>query len=310
MRECSREILQEYQIRKTRRQKDAFIDYLSQRVKELGFEMIVEEGGYFKSRNLVAGDVDKAKVILGAHYDTCAQLPFPNFLTPKNIPVYLLFNLILLAVIFLLEFVLSFILYSLTHDALIVSLGSLILCIALIYMMLAGKPNKHTVNDNTSGVITLLEIMGELDEKMREQVAFVFFDHEEIGLFGSMAFVKKHKKALEDKLLINFDCVSDGDHLMFILNKKAQAYASFFQEAFKCENKEIIVTKASNTLYPSDQLNFKCSAGVAAFHKNKYIGYYISRIHTPKDLVMDEKNIEILKNGAMKLMTKLSDMVQ
>ena len=171
-------------------------------------------------------------------------------------------------------------------------------------MLLAGKANKHTVNDNTSGIITLLEVMGELDEEMREKAAFVFFDHEEIGLFGSMEFVKKHKKALEEKLLINFDCVSDGDHFMFILNKKAQKYTSMFKEAFQCTTKEIIVTRSSNTLYPSDQLNFKCSAGVAAFHKNKFIGYYISRIHTKKDVMMDEKNIDILKEGTVKLIAR------
>ena len=304
MRECSREILNKYQIRKTRKQKDVFIDYLNQEIKKLGFEMVVEEGGFFKSRNLVVGDVEKAEVILGAHYDTCAQLPFPNFLTPKNIPLYILFNLIIVAIIFILESVLGFILYSLTQNNVVVSLGSLIFCFGLIYMLLAGKANKHTVNDNTSGIITLLEVMGELDEEMREKAAFVFFDHEEIGLFGSMEFVKKHKKALEEKLLINFDCVSDGDHFMFILNKKAQKYTSMFKEAFQCTTKEIIVTRSSNTLYPSDQLNFKCLAGVFAFYKNKFIGYYIFRIHTKKDVMMDEKNIDILKEGTVKLIAR------
>ena len=46
MRECSREILNKYQIRKTRKQKDVFIDYLNQEIKKLGFEMVVEEGGF------------------------------------------------------------------------------------------------------------------------------------------------------------------------------------------------------------------------------------------------------------------------
>jgi hypothetical protein len=47
------------------------------------------EKASFGGRNIVIGNPDTAKVLYTAHYDTCARLPFPNFITPKNIFIYL-----------------------------------------------------------------------------------------------------------------------------------------------------------------------------------------------------------------------------
>ena len=91
MTELTREILQNYQIRKTKAQKTAFIELMQARFPELR----VEAGGTPKSRNLVLGDVDTAKVVFAAHYDTCAVLPFPNFITPKNPMIFVLYNLLI-----------------------------------------------------------------------------------------------------------------------------------------------------------------------------------------------------------------------
>ena len=87
MTEISREILDKYQIRKTGPQKSAFIAFMKEKYPHLR----VESGGFPRSRNLVVGDPDRAKVIFCAHYDTCAALPFPNLIMPKNIPLSLLY---------------------------------------------------------------------------------------------------------------------------------------------------------------------------------------------------------------------------
>ena len=76
--ELSRKILEDYQVRKTKKQKQAFIELLQTYIPGLQ----VQKMGIPKSQNLVIGDPKTAKVLLSAHYDTCAQLPFPNFITP------------------------------------------------------------------------------------------------------------------------------------------------------------------------------------------------------------------------------------
>ena len=167
--------------------------------------------------------------------------------------------------------------------------------------MIAGPANKHTVNDNTSGTITLIELMNAMTDEERAQSCFVFFDNEEKGLFGSAFFQKQHKEVMADKLLINFDCVSDGDYLMMIANKKAfPEQAENLKTAFaEVTDKTVLIENAKFVHYPSDQKNFKKNIGVAAFKKSKF-GLYLDRIHTPKDTVMDERNISVLVSGFIK----------
>ena len=74
----------------------------------------------------------------------------------------------------------------------------------------------------TAGVVTLLEIAMSLTPEQREKTAFVFFDNEEKGLFGSSGFYRKHRKHMQAELLVNFDCVSDGDHMLFFPRRQAK----------------------------------------------------------------------------------------
>ena len=86
--------------------------------------------------------------------------------------------------------------------------------------MLFGKANKHTANDNTSGVITIIESAIKLPKDLRDEVCFVLFDNEELGLLGSSAFAKEYKEYVKNKLIINFDCVSDGNDIFFFPTKQ------------------------------------------------------------------------------------------
>lgn len=294
MLELSKKILESYQIRKTKKQKDEFIEFLQTELKD--YPIHVEEGGLFKSRNIMIGDLKNSKIILGAHYDTAPVLPIPNFLTPKNKLVYFLYILLLVFGFIIIELLTMFTISFFTDNELLYLLVYFGLLIFILGWMFVGKANKHTANDNTSGVITLIEALH--NEKIKDQVCCVFFDHEEVGLIGSAVFAKKHKKELENKLLFNFDCVSDGDTIMLILSKTALQEENKMTSAFQSnEQKQFFITKSSNTMYPSDQKNFKHHVGVATFKKNKWFGYYIDKIHTKKDVNFDEKNIETILNG-------------
>lgn len=293
MRDISKLILNEYQVRKTKKQKDEFIDLLMNELKDE--QVRIEQSGMFKSRNIIVGDLEKSKYVLSAHYDTAPVLPFPNFLTPKNLFIYLLFNIALIFGFIIISSTVCKVIFAVTQSVLFTDILRITLLWFFILWMFFGKANKHTANDNTSGVIVLLELMKCKD--IRDQVCFVFFDHEELGLLGSSTFSKKYKNIMKDKLLINFDCVSDGDYMMLITSKSAESYKDKLNESFYGENKYVVVSKSSNTIYPSDQKNFKNHIGVAAFNKNKLYGYYIDKIHTSKDVVFDERNIKMIVEG-------------
>ena len=293
----SQEIIEKYQVRKTRKQKTNFINFLKDKYPELK----VQNGGFAKNRNLILGDINKADTIVTAHYDTCAVLPFPNLLLPNNI-----FLTLLVQVFFVVFFITLFnISISLILSAFNVYLKFSFLitetnisCLLLIFIMMFGKPNKHTMNDNTSGVITLIETINSYQD---EKVAYVFFDNEEYGLLGSAYFSKINKETLKNKLIINIDCVSDGDNIAIISAKKHfNKNKNKVENTFVSDQKNIIHVDSRKFYYPSDQLNFKNYMAIAAFNKHKRFGYYVDKIHTAKDLAFDQNNILLIRDSLIR----------
>ena len=245
-------------------------------------------------------------MIFTAHYDTCARLPFPNFITPKNFLIYLLYNLLIALPFLALMFAVTWLLAP--HFGIAgLMLGVLIGFGAMLYVFLLGPANPHTVNDNSSGVLTLAEAIRRMSEEERANCAFVFFDHEESGLFGSAFFASRHKKAMKNKLLVNFDCVSDGDTFLFVQSGKARkAYGEVLRAAFApCAGKEVCMESTWSAFYPSDQMNFPVAVGAAAMQKKPLLGLYMGRIHTARDTVLQEENIAFLADGARKLVSLL-----
>jgi len=304
MTELSQKIFDTHQIRKSYKQKSDFIDLIKRHMPEAKIE---QKNGLLKTRNILIGDPHNCKVILGAHYDTCAQLPFPNFIAPKSPLISILYSLLILIPIFAAVFVFNFVLNFFTTDYYLHYYLSLVLYCGMISLLLFGPANRHTANDNTSGVITLCEIYSSLSEEERQKVLFVFFDNEEYGLIGSSFFKKLHKQEAQSKLMLNFDCVSDGDNIMLAISKEA---AEYNEESIKnsfCanSNKKIFFEKLEKIHYPSDQKAFKVAVAVAALNHSKFFGYYMDKIHTSRDTVFDVENIELLQNATYALIKAL-----
>lgn len=303
MTELSRIVLESYQVRKTKKQKQGFAAFLQNYIPQLQ----VQESGLFKCRNLVIGDPAAARVILGAHYDTCPQLPFPNFITPKKPLLSVLYS-VLMVLPYLIVILLSKQLLNLLHlDFWTEYWISLAAYIFLLLLILDGPANPNTANDNTSGVITLLEIYQALSPEQRENVCFVLFDNEEKGLLGSAQFRKKYKKEIKNALMINFDCVSDGDHFLLAVSKPAKKkYGEALESSFPCtDTKQVLQENLKKVYYPSDQAGFPMAVAVASLKYKKPFGYYMDRIHTKRDTVFEEANIDYLKEHTIQLIESI-----
>lgn len=304
----SQKILDDFQIRKSRKQKEAFRTWLCEELKKAGYAPSVEKG--FAAKNVVVGDPDTAKVIFSAHYDTCAVLPVPNFITPRNIFFYVCYQFLLVIPLFLAVAVLEGVILVVAEELeslpllLLMPFTSIALCVFFVWWIIDGPANRHTANDNTSGVITLLETALSLPEADRKKVCFVFFDNEEKGLFGSAAFTKKHKKAKKETLNLNFDCVSDGDFIQFFPGarlRKDEKTLGRIEGAFQDTVEKQTEVVRGFGFYPSDNASFKRGVGVCALRHKRFIGYYMGRIHTNKDTVFEKENIELLRRGALAL---------
>ncbi len=306
-----KEIFDHYQVRKTKAQKTAFIEYIKGLSYRMGYSCQIEEKKSNGTRNIVIGNPDTADIVYTAHYDTCARLPFSNFITPKNFLIYFVYqiiiSLVIVAIPYILSIALGFIAMLLfpSQIDLIPSLSGLfayIIIIAFMLLLMVDPANKNTANDNTSGVITLIGIMASLPVEKRDRVAFVFFDLEETGLIGSATFFRKHKKAMKNKLLINFDCVSDGNNILFALKRKARKFAPLFERAYESDPKFKVEVASKGVFYPSDQRHFNLGVGVAALKKSKLMNIlYMDKIHTKNDTVFQEENIKFLVLGSIKL---------
>ena len=315
MTETTREIFENYEIRKTASQKSKFIDYTVKKCGEMGYSAVVEAKKGKSPKNIVVGNPESAKVIFTAHYDTCPRLPVPNFITPKCFGIYLLYQLLLTVGIFAIPMLIAlgvrFLLNALGIDELYSELAYSILrtagIVGILFLLMAGPANPHTANDNTSGVTVLFDIMRDLPETLRDKVAFVFFDLEEVGLVGSSAFASGRKGKLNTIPVFNFDCISDGETILFATKKGARDLRETIEKSFVSDGKFNVDVPEKGVFYPSDQVNFKRGVGVAALKKNKRGILYMNKIHTAKDTVYCEDNIEFIKNGAISLARALTE---
>ena len=307
MTETTREIFEKHEIRKTKEQRKGFREWLISYAKANGYEAREEEVTK-KAANVIVGNPAEADVVYTAHYDTCAVMPLPNFITPKNILIYIIYQLILTAVLFAVPITVMFILAPIVlratgSDALYTAMliGGYAMLIGILLLMRNGPANKHTANDNTSGVTLLIDLMTDMPMELRHKVAYIFFDAEELGTIGSKIYKKKHPRVAKSRPVINFDCVSDGKSILFVAKKKASALDEKLREAFKSNDTYSVEVATKGVFYPSDQRNFELGVGVAALNRTKRGTLYMNKIHTTRDTVYDEENITFLKNGAIEL---------
>ena len=289
-------ILASHPIRRTDPQKQAFRDYVKSHCEEYKLPCEVEE--LEKNQNIVIGDPKTAKVILTAHYDTPARSLFPNLLIPKNTVLRLLYHIsypLLMAVVAL---AISYGIVTLSGNRDTWLPLYLVLYVGGFYLLTRTFINPNNVNDNTSGVATVLTIATRLKEKLAEkEIACILFDNEEKGLKGSKAFAKQYKELQKDILVLNFDCVGDGDNILFVAKPQASEnplFASIKAECEKREEKTALFFSSKQASCNSDQKNFRQGVGIVACHRRPVVGYVAGKIHTRCDTTCDPTNINYL----------------
>lgn len=299
------DVLTAFPVRKSKKQKKAFRDAVQSYAASLGYESKTETGS-LGCQNLVIGDPERASCLVTAHYDTCARLIIPNFITPCNFWAFLGYQLLVAVLLLLAAAGWGFLVGLVTGNP---PLGSVIgyACIwVLIALMLVGPANPSNANDNTSGVITLLEIVRTLPESQRNKVCIVFFDLEEVGMIGSASYRKTHKKATDNQLVLNMDCVGDGDNLRMFPTKKLRKDRKKLTNLYKACGyfgpKSLLVHEKGFSVYPSDQARFPYGVGICALRKGR-AGLYLSRIHTKRDTILEETNVNLLRAALTTLIT-------
>ncbi len=300
------ELIHNHPIRRNEAQKESFRSDVVADLQKKGFSASVEVAG--KHKNVIIGDPLTADVICTAHYDTPASSLFPNIMIPKDKLLFYLYQFSPILVLLFASLGLSYLIgYVLLNSYETFVIGFLVLYYGGYFLGFRTFENKNNHNDNTSGVATVLSVAESLSAAAREKVAFILFDNEEKGKKGSKAHFAAHKEEMADKLVINFDCVGNGDHIVFISKGKASKSALWASLGKPCVNESgytIHRFSSKEADANSDHKSFPCSIGYMACSQTKDGVLYAGRIQTARDVVAREKNIEFLKRTFVGLLSE------
>ena len=297
------EINQAFPIRRKTNEKEKFIEYVK---NAFGSDRVNVETLEKSHNNIIIGDITRSRVVFTAHYDTPAASLVPNMMFPANKVSGMLVNLLYPIALALISLLVGFLLagaLGLGDTEAILIYFVLFYCSYFLSTRLIS--NKNNANDNTSGVATVMTIAGSAES---EKIAFILFDNEEKGLLGSKAFNKKYSDILKDKLVVNFDCVGNGDQLIFVYKENVPnlpEYNLLCKSLIPSGTFDIHHLPFKKCIGNSDYKNFLNGVGVMACKSGKFFRFYTDRIHTSKDTVASEENVTFLADRMVNLIEKL-----
>ena len=298
-----------YPMRKSVDEKENFRKYILNILAKKGIEAKIERTKDGKNDNIVVGDPTTAKAVFTAHYDTPARSLFPNIMIPKSRVIFYAYQFVPIIFLLVVSFTFAYIVgHVIINDMRAYALSFLLAYYGLFFGIMRVFKNKNNYNDNTSGVATVLSIIDKLSPEELNNVAFILFDNEEKGKKGSKAYFADHKEQMKDKFLVNFDCVGNGNNVIFIAQKDAVNSEEYkiLESSFSNKEKfnlEFLTHKQADS--NSDHKNFPKGVACVACKNNKKGFLYTPYIHTNKDLVAENSNIEFLTKNTCIFIQKM-----
>ena len=306
------EIDTRFPVRNSPEQKEAFREYVFEETGKCGYFTSEEHNGVLKEsekhRNLLMGSPENARVVFTAHYDTPRRALLPNLLIPLN-PV-LKWTYVFLPVCLMLAVSIgaAFAVRSLTglegFPGRLLTIGVYVLLYFGLYLLFfRGPANQRNRNDNTSGTAAVLSLAEKLAGV--PGAAFILFDDEEKGKKGSKAYAAYRPEVKNDRLIVNLDCVGNGDHFIVSVTPAAMEDPAYPALSAALEGIGAKIFPAAKASMNSDQKNFDRGVGICACLCRKGI-YYTPRIHTSRDTEASAENIQRLTDALAGFVQQLS----
>ena len=291
------EVCDTFSERMHRKSKRNFRAFLQGVAENLGFKSKVDSNMFAK--NVVIGDPEKAEYIFTAHYDTPPRLP-KFFVKKMLLNSFVFLPLAVVALGYGLPYIMLKIpdipINFVAHFA---KIWPWVCSFAPVTYMLGflGGANKKNVNDNSSGVLTLLNIMEkikDLPQEQKDKICLVFFDNEEKALLGSISFRLKYNKVLKNQKIVNFDCVGLGKQVnAYHMGKESNTAIDEISNIMGGDY--VLSPKKTTLLSMSDHIPFgkklDCTTLLCVDKDNNKSLY--SQIHSSNDTKIDNNNINL-----------------
>ena len=291
------QITELFPVRRSAAQKKAFRQWVMAEIAELGYTARVEQNDKGRQQNVIVGDPEHAEVTYTAHYDTPANILLPDLQIPRNYPVYLLYQIAIIGGMLLLSLIVGAAAGLATRNGDVMILSFFGAFVALMLVQIYGPANKNNVNDNTSGVATLLETMARIPEENRSKTAFILFDNMEKGRKGSKAYARDHLEMQHTRFVVNVDSVGVGETFVVSapsLARQLPQYAKLEKLLAACPERVSRFYSSVMTRGNSDFRSFKCGVGIMACRQVTGVGLYLGNLHTARDTEADQGNIQCL----------------
>lgn len=300
--QCDQKWSQQFPVRLTRKQKDAFLREIEQELQVCGLTTEHIKARHLLHNHNLVTSCEKPQLIFTAHYDTPTIAPF--WLSG-------LLNLIghtrqITAMLVLLGILWAPLLLQLVLPAYIPTLNFLFnaLAILIAFSFIAlFIPNPHNREDNTSGVIGLMALADWLKDKpvLQQVVQLAFVDNEEWGLLGSNSLRQvwdQQGHPYEKAMIINLDCIARGQIPLLAYHKQAHLAKRLLPYLRQVMPQTISLDMKWLPL--SDNFTFKELGAVdVSFVDPSLIpgGYVIRRIHAPSDNDFNPSRTALLINA-------------
>lgn len=265
-------IIKDYGVRYKRKQKDAFLDFAKGYFESL--RLPCEVVNVFLGKVLLIGNIDKAKYLVTAHYDTARVTKLPAVISPDN--------------------------------RTLINLSRLFRGVGAKFVTSWYKPNLFNYNDNTSGLAVVMDIAKR--HKENNKIAYALFDNEEKIFYSAYFFRNKFKKALKKIRVINLDCVGTGKSIGVLIHnwaniKFAEDISNYLKFAKKYDS---FARKPRGKLHTDAGAFKKNSVTVSAFlMKGKT--HVIYNTHSKKDKNIDYDTMNFLAERLTKYLAVYTD---
>lgn len=301
MNDYAARLTRDFPVRRKAKEKADFRTFLMHELGELGYSPRLEQKDALgmagnSITNVVAGDVERAKLVLAAHYDTPLREPLPPLIMPGRPLTFGLYQALTPVLALALSFLLSLaVTYPLNLPRLTLPLFLLLLVAGLLYLRF-GKSETNNACDNTSGVAALLETAAALTPRYRGEVAFVFLDGGESGA-GARAF-KKNYPCTREKTVVVLSALAQGEEILLLPSMKNRwneslldALVTKFSDG---EGKPCFLKTDGFVHFPSDGRTFPYNLTICACDKVQGFG----RLIRPRRITaIDGENLRIVADG-------------
>ena len=303
----SKEFLDEFAVRKSRKQKTTFIQRLCSEAANIGYVNNIDQTKS-GARNVIVGNFNDSSVVFVTHYDTPSRSCFPHVVCPKMPWISAVLKILSVLAVFLptfgilvgLKALLSAVGLAENLSLLFAVVASVISYVVLLLLFVGGVAKKNNANVS-SGVLALLEIMRQMPKELRSEVSFVFFDEHENGGMGASDFEKENRNVLVKKLVVGIDSVGLGKDFVVTVSPNAEPYLKNVEDAFGPYNQIRTTVLHGGKHFYSDHSKFKNSIGVSSFKKTDGGLLYRSESYSESDTECNEENINYLAISAVNI---------